>query len=142
MEKQSKLYFFNDRLKDVPKWVSTSLSVGLGVLLAEVVFKTTVYKWPAYLVAAIYLMIIGYSIFKNTRNNAFTWVRETEFKIEIKGKKLEVDATFLSDFYVEDDELHIIRINRLDKFPVDHFSDKDIKKMLHLIKLQQSNVGN
>ncbi|AGC77925.1 hypothetical protein LX97_03400 [Nonlabens dokdonensis] len=142
MEKQKKLYFFNDKLKDLPKWVSTSLSIGLGILLAEMIFKVTEYSWPAYIVVAIYLMIIGYSIFKSTRKNAFTWVKETEFKIEIKGKKLDVDATFLSDFYVEENQLHIIRINRLDKFPIDHFSEKDIKKMLHLMKLQQANANN
>lgn len=142
MEKQKKLYFFNDKLKDYPKWVTMSISVGFGVLLAEIVFKTTEYKWPAYIVAAIYIVVISYSIFKSTRKNAFTWVKETDFKIEIKGKKLEVDATFLSDFYVEENVLHIIRINRLDKFPVDHFSEKDIKKMLQLMELQQSNVKN
>jgi predicted house-cleaning noncanonical NTP pyrophosphatase (MazG superfamily) len=138
MKSKKKLYFFNDRYKDYPKWIFPTCLVAFVIFFVEVLDKIAGhYIFTSYTLGLLYIPLLAYFIFKSTRKNAFHWVKDNEFYIIIKGKKLEVDARFLSDYYIENDVLHVIRINRLDKFPVGHLREQDLKKMLHLIEIQQ-----
>jgi hypothetical protein len=99
-------------------------------------------KWLGHIIWLLYVVTISYRIFQSTRKNAFDWRRGDQFKLTIKGKKLEVDVKFLSAYYIKEEVLHIERINRLDTFPLDHLREKDIKKMLNLIELQHYKVNS
>lgn len=143
MTPKKKLYFFNDRYKDYPKWIFPAFIVAFAILFVEILDKIARhYIFTLYTTGLLYILLIGYLIFQSTRKNAFHWVRDDQFKLTIKGKKLEVDVKFLSDYYIEEEVLHIIRINRLDTFPVDHLREKGIKKMLHLIETLHNNSKN
>jgi hypothetical protein len=77
-------------------WVLESISVGLGILMVEILFSTTENQWPGYIMALLYVATISYLIFQFTRKNALHWMRGNQFKLNVIGKKLEVDVKFLS----------------------------------------------
>lgn len=135
-----KIYFFNDHFRKYPKWVSGLVVVIFTVAILEVFLRfSDDYGFVSYIMIVFYLLSFVYLIFQKTRKNAFFWVKKDQFKLKIDNEVLEVDSKFLSDFYIQKDVLHIIRINRLDTFPVAHLREKDIKKMLDLMKIQQDS---
>lgn len=143
MNGNKKIYFFNDYFRKYPKWVSGLAVVVFTVGILEVFLRfSDDYGFISYIMIFLYLLTFVYLIFQKTRKNAFFWVKKDQFKIKINDEVLEVDAKFLSDFYINKDILHIIRINRLDTFLVNHLREKDIKKMLDLMKIQQEQAAN
>ena len=140
MKPKKKLYFFNDLFKDYPKWSYPVVTIASIIGVLVIMYLVPVDKeWLGYIIWLLYVATISYRIFQSTRKNAFDWRRGDQFKLTIKGKKLEVDVKFLSAYYIKEEVLHIERINRLDTFPLDHLREKDIKKMLDLIELQHYN---
>jgi hypothetical protein len=140
MKPKKKLYFFNDLFKDYPKWLYPVVTIASIIGVLVIMYLVPVDKeWLGHIIWLLYLSTISYRIFQSTRKNAFDWRRGDQFKLTIKGKKLEVDVKFLSAYYIKEEVLHIERINRLDTFPLDHLREKDIKKMLDLIELQHYN---
>jgi hypothetical protein len=140
IKSKKKLYFFNDLFKDYPSWsypvVTIAIIIGVLVIMYLVPEDN---EWLRDIIWLLYLSAISYRIFQSTRKNAFDWMGGHQFKLAIKGKKLEVDVKFLSAYYIKEEVLHIERINRLDTFPLDHLREKDIKKMLDLIEVKHYN---
>ncbi len=132
-----KIHFFNVKWRDY-SWWSRSL-IFTAILIIYYLPKLFVSEeFSTYLGLATYSLFIGYIIYESTRKNAVHYRRENVFTIKLAGKKVEMDVTFISQVWIEDDQLHIRRINRVDTFPISHLRQADLDKLVVILKEYES----
>ncbi len=87
------------------------------------------------------LLGFGNIIWSQTRKNAFFFKREQNFLLKIAGKKLDLNLNFLSEVWLENNELHIRRINRVDSFPIIHLREDDVDKLVAILKEYEPEIA-
>lgn len=129
----AKFYFFNTKWRTYPRWVQWCLSIAIGLLIIVPQFIIPD-LWFGIPSTVLYLIGLVYLIWSTTRKNALHWKRDNQVKLKIDGRTLELDMKFISQVWLEDDQLHIRRINRLDSFSTSHLKPLDIDKLVALLK--------
>ncbi len=130
-----KIHFFYLAYKRYEQynWLMKSLIIVLFFVLMALLFMGEV-KMISYVGTPINLAIYVYFIFKRTRHNSYSYVNKNHFVLKLDNKKLGVDATFISDVWLENDQLHIQRINRVDSFNIGHLLPQHIDKLMSLLQ--------
>lgn len=80
------------------------------------------------------LALYAYLFYPFFLKNAVFYRQDHNFTLKIKGKKLDLDLKFLSEVWIENNELNIRRINRVDTFPIGHLRQDDVEKLVALLK--------
>lgn len=131
-----KLYFFNLTFRKY-KMLASIIALVLAIVIVEFLFNERGNEL-SLVMGIVYLPIISYWVFQVTRKNAYTWVNDGNFKFKLDGHLLEAQAQHLTAFWIEDDVLHIQRVNRVDTFKIDHIRKEDTNKLMALLKEQQT----
>ena len=133
-----KLHFFKLYHKKY-KW---KLTLALAILFIAVFYGSLQYDFdytrPFIIIACF--SYFGYELYKNTRKNSYIYSSDGRFKLRLDGKKLEVDASLISDMWLENEQLHIQRINRVDSLDIAHLNPEDVTKLIGIIKEQQQGI--
>lgn len=131
-----KIHFFNLFYKKF-KWQITAVAVILCSILFYASFH---YDTISIGIGVLYWFFIGDSIYKHTRKNRYTFVNKDLFKLRLDGKKLDVDPKFISDVWLDNGELFLQRINRVDVFKIGHLNPQHLEKLVQIIKSHRDEV--
>jgi len=112
-----------------------SLSFFSTTLIIYGILKLLVLEEIANISIGIFhTFFIGYIIYEATRKNAIYYRNKDNYTLKIDGEKLELDLQFLSGSFIDEKELNIKRINRIDTFSIAHLRQSDIDKLLGVLK--------
>lgn len=131
--KNKKLYFFNEKWRNYPNWVQglAGMTPLLLVYVPVWFLESKLWLLPG---ALLYLFFFAAFIWSITRKNYVQWKREPYILLNINGKKLDLDLKFLSEVWIENNELNIRRINRVDSFDISHLREEYVNKLFNLLK--------
>lgn len=132
--KKKKLHFVNMKWRQVPFWVHISIGIIIGAAFGPFMNFFSNSLAGRIAVGLFVLVAITNVIWTQTHKNAFFFQRDKNYLLKIAGKKLEMNLHFLSEVWVEDNELHIRRINRVDSFPVGHLRSQDVDKLVAILR--------
>lgn len=134
MMKNKKPYFFG------LKWRNSSFSKRMAVVWAFILLFIISRFLPiddslgASIAGTLWIGFYCYLFYEWSRKNAVYFRYNPKITIKIAGEKLEFDATFISDVWIDEDGLNIQRVNRVDTFPVDHLREEDVERLFSILK--------
>lgn len=132
--KKKKLHFFNLAWRKYSKWqqilialLIISIYLGIRYFIEDTTIDTIfgMVFWVGF---------YGYLFYPFLLKNTFHYGRDENFTLKIKGEKLDLNLKFLSEVWIENNELHIRRINRVDSFDISHLREEDVEKLVSLLK--------
>ncbi len=115
-------------------WLVQSIGIVPAIILANGIFGSYLVRETMYVYLALALVAISYMVWKFTCKNFILLQGENLYKLRLGGRKLEFDAKFISQVWLDEDGLNIQRINRVDTFPVDHLKEQDVERLLQILK--------
>lgn len=110
-----------------------SLIIVLFFVIVALLFMGEV-RMTSFVVTPFYLTYYGYLIFKSTRHNSYSYINKNSFVLKLDNKKLAVDARFISQVWIENEQLHLQRINRVDCFNIGHLIPEHVGKLMKLLQ--------
>jgi hypothetical protein len=128
----NKIHFFNLAYRKY-KWQIT-IAVTLIFIAA---FYTSIHlelEYFSHVFTVLYLSYFGYEIYKNTRKNSYSFINKERFKLRLDGEKLDVDSKFITEVWLDNGQLHLQRINRVDSFNVSHLNPVHVDKLVGILK--------
>ncbi|MGJ8684199.1 MAG: hypothetical protein ACSHWW_06230 [Nonlabens sp.] len=132
--KKKKLYFFSISWRNYPTWLIIVFTIIICFTYISLRFLAEDTIVDDIIGAVFWLSFYGYFIFQWTCKNAVFYKHADHYSIKINGKKLDFDLKFLSEAWIEDNQLHIRRINRVDSFPLNHLRQEDVDKLMGILK--------
>ncbi|WP_438962590.1 hypothetical protein [Nonlabens sp.] len=132
--KKKKLHFLNMKWRQYSRgkqFLMTLPFILLYALMAFFFWDTLVHYQFGLITNIALWAYLSYPVFLK---NAVFYRQDHNFTLKIKGKKLDLDLKFLSEVWIENKELNIRRINRVDSFDMSHLREKDVNKLFNLLK--------
>lgn len=127
-----KIHFFNLAYRKYKWQITIASSLVFGIFL-YVSFHFEL-EYLNLVSAVLYLWFLGYEIYKNTRKNSYSFINNDRFKLSLDGQKLDVDSKFITEVWLDNGQLHLQRINRVDSFNVSHLNPVHVDKLVGILK--------
>ncbi|MDP5078480.1 MAG: hypothetical protein NWQ19_10310 [Nonlabens sp.] len=131
-----KIHFFNLAYRKY-KW---KITIAATLIFIVALYTSFYFSLEYFNVVSmvLYFSYFGYEIYKNTRKNCYSYISDDRFKLRLDGEKLDVDSKFITEVWLDNGQLHLQRINRVDSFNVSHLNPVHVDKLVKVIKEQQA----
>lgn len=137
-----RIFFLNDRYAKAPWYVRILVLLPFTLLFGSRLVENSFTESIAFRIFVIILVLAFYAfiLFQGRCKNAFIYQNLDRFGIRLNGKRTDIDAKFISEVSLDKDhQLQIRRINRVDRFDLSPFREKDRLKLMRYLKEFISN---
>lgn len=134
--RKKKLHFSGFFQKD-RQWSSKYFIISYIILGIFIIRLVVDFKIGDYINLVFGTLFMGYLAYDLFRKNVVYYKGDDNYILKIKGQKLEIDASFISQVWLENDHIHIQRVNRVDSFGISHIREKDVQRLLHILEEYQ-----